>query len=253
MTANKSSQCHFAVRSGGHTTWAGAAGIENGVTVDLGFMNSTTYYAENSTAAVQPGARWKSVYSTLDKFGVAVAGGRAGNVGVAGLILGGGNSFYAGRNGLVCDNVANFQVVLGSGEIVDANPTTNSDLFKALKGGSNNFGIVTRFDLIAFEATKIWGGLVVYPNDTTLAHLEAMKNFADRVEDDPYASVISIWQYMSHNDATIIIEAYDYTREVERPKAYNEFLAIPGNFSDSMRFTNMTDLANELEQPSGYR
>jgi hypothetical protein len=43
VEANKTSPCQFAVRSGGHQTWAGAANIEDGVTVDLGFMNSTTY------------------------------------------------------------------------------------------------------------------------------------------------------------------------------------------------------------------
>lgn len=110
VQTNDTYPCKFAVRSGGHTTWAGANNIIDGVTIDLGNMNSTTYHAENSTAAVLPGARWLSVYQTLDKQNIAVAGGRAGTVGVAGLILGGGNSFYAGRKGMVCDNVANFQV-----------------------------------------------------------------------------------------------------------------------------------------------
>lgn len=73
-------------------------------------MNSTTYHPENNTAAVLPGARWLSVYETADRYGVAVAGGRAATVGVAGLALGGGNSFYAGRKGMVCDGVANFEV-----------------------------------------------------------------------------------------------------------------------------------------------
>ena len=43
VEANKTSPCQFAIRSGGHTTWAGSANIEDGVTVDLGYMNSTTY------------------------------------------------------------------------------------------------------------------------------------------------------------------------------------------------------------------
>lgn len=43
VEANKTAPCKFAIRSGGHTTWAGAANIEDGVTVDLGLMNSTTY------------------------------------------------------------------------------------------------------------------------------------------------------------------------------------------------------------------
>lgn len=42
------------------------------------------------------------------------------------------------------DQVVNYEVVLADGSIVEANATTNSDLFRALKGGSNNFGIVSR-------------------------------------------------------------------------------------------------------------
>ena len=45
-------------------------------------------------------------------------------------------------------------------EITNANAEQNPDLFKALKGGSANFGIVTRFDMQAFEVPELWGGLV---------------------------------------------------------------------------------------------
>jgi hypothetical protein len=31
----------FAVRSGGHTTWANSNNIDNGVTIDLGLLNQT--------------------------------------------------------------------------------------------------------------------------------------------------------------------------------------------------------------------
>ena len=62
----------------------------------------------------------------------------------------------------------NFEVVLTSGKIVNVNTTSHSDLFAALKGGQDNFGIVTRFDLKAFPATSIWGGRIVFgPNATT--------------------------------------------------------------------------------------
>ena len=110
VKANKTQSCQFAVRSGGHTTWAGAANIEEGVTIDLSMMNSTTYHAETNTTTVLPGAQWGSVYKVLDPLKVAVAGGRAPSVGVGGLALGGGNSFYAARKGMVCDNVVQFEV-----------------------------------------------------------------------------------------------------------------------------------------------
>lgn len=83
------SSCKFAVRSGGHTIWAGAANIEDGVTIDLSKMDSTTYHAENKTASIYTGARWGSVYKMLEKDKVTVAGGRAGPVGVGGFLLGG--------------------------------------------------------------------------------------------------------------------------------------------------------------------
>lgn len=89
VQANLTERCQFAVRSGGHTPWAGAANIEPGVTIDLSMMNSTTYHAENSTTSILPGARWNSVYDTLSPLGVMVAGGRAAFVGVGGFITGG--------------------------------------------------------------------------------------------------------------------------------------------------------------------
>jgi FAD/FMN-containing dehydrogenase len=110
VEANKTELCQFAIRSGGHQTWAGAANIEDGITLDLAYMNSTTYNPENATASIQPGARWGGVYKTLDALGVAVPGGRAATVGVAGLATGGGNSFYGSREGFVCDNVVRFEV-----------------------------------------------------------------------------------------------------------------------------------------------
>ena len=102
--------CNFAVRSGGHTTWAGANNIKDGVTIDLSALNSVTYNEDDSTASIGPGARWRGVYESLSKLGVTVPGGRAGTVGVGGLTLGGGNSFFAAQYGFVCDNVANFEV-----------------------------------------------------------------------------------------------------------------------------------------------
>lgn len=49
------------------------------------------------------------------------------------------------------DNVLAFTVVLASGEIVRASPTSHSDLYWALKGGGNRYGIVVEFELAAFR------------------------------------------------------------------------------------------------------
>lgn len=110
-----------------------------------------------------------------------VAGGRERDVAVAGFLLGGGTSLYTCRWGFGCDQVVNFEVVLADGRIIEANRHDHDDLFKVLKGGGNNFGIVTRFDMQAFPASPngIWDAVVTYPaeatDDVLAAHLDFTK------------------------------------------------------------------------------
>ena len=81
--------CSFAVRGGGHTPFAGAANIENGVTIDLGAMDQMTVNENQTITSIGAGARWGNVYSKLDTMNLAVSGGRVSDVGVSGLTLGG--------------------------------------------------------------------------------------------------------------------------------------------------------------------
>ena len=75
----------------------------------------------------------------------------------------GGLSYLSDLYGLACDNVVNYevnglfnlgtigfvltrdQVVLANGSIVNANANFNTDLWWALKGGGNNFGMDSSF------------------------------------------------------------------------------------------------------------
>ena len=143
VTILSQSQCKFAVKGGGHMLFVGCNAIKGGVTIDLRSMQNTTLSNDNTTVSVQPGAKWGDVYAALDPQGYAIPGGRASDVGVAGLTLGGGNSFFAARYGFVADNVKNFEIVLGNGTLTNANAQENADLFKGLKGGSGNLGRVT--------------------------------------------------------------------------------------------------------------
>lgn len=54
----------------------------------------------------------------------------------------GGLSQFSSTEGLAADTVQNFEVVLGDGRVVNANAQENCDLWWALKGGGNNFGMV---------------------------------------------------------------------------------------------------------------
>lgn len=70
--------CKFAVRSGGHTGWAGAGSIEGGVTIDLSNMKEVVVSPDKKMVTLGPGSRWGEVYPKLEEQGVAVSGGRWG-------------------------------------------------------------------------------------------------------------------------------------------------------------------------------
>ncbi|WYZ46147.1 hypothetical protein EsH8_IX_000372 [Colletotrichum jinshuiense] len=172
-----------AVRSGGHSFFP-SNNAAHGVTIDLGRLNSVTY-TQNSEAesnngsgiaSIGTGARWDQVYTVLEQHGAMVTGAREGHVGVGGFLLGGGLSWYSGKYGLAADNVVNYEVVLANGTIVTASSETRPDLFKALKGSLNNIGIVTRFDLRAFPANDVYGGIVAFSFSQKTAILEKFVN-----------------------------------------------------------------------------
>jgi hypothetical protein len=54
--------------------------------------------------------------------------------------------------------VVNYEVVLADGSVVEVNKTSYPDLFWALKGGSSNFGLVTRFDVETIKSPLVWAG-----------------------------------------------------------------------------------------------
>lgn len=101
---------------------------------------------------------WSDVYKYLEPHGLAVPGGRIGPVGVPGLLLAGGVNFYGNEVGWAADSVVNYEIVLADGSLTNVNKKHLPDLFWALKGGSSNFGIVTRFDVETIKSPKIWGG-----------------------------------------------------------------------------------------------
>ena len=59
---------------------------------------------------------------------------------------GGGVGFLSSLHGMACDQLLSLTMVDARGDVLVANPTTHSDLFKAsCGGGGGNFGIVTSF------------------------------------------------------------------------------------------------------------
>ncbi|KAI9761159.1 MAG: hypothetical protein M4579_001206 [Chaenotheca gracillima] len=244
--------CPFAVRSGGHSDIPGASNIKDGITINLSKLNQVSVSADKKTTQVGPGATWGDVYHTLDPQGLTVIGGRESSVGVGGLTLGGGMSYFSGRYGFACDNVANYQVVLPDGLIQDVNQKSNPDLYFALRGGGNNFGIVTRFDLETYPQGQMWGGIRVYSFDTQEAITSGFEAFNKAA--NPDMALITSFAYAEGSYTASII--WDYSKPEADPPITKTFnLAGSEPVFDTTRITTLSNLTDELDAstPPGFR
>ncbi|KAK7700963.1 hypothetical protein SLS64_010557 [Diaporthe eres] len=169
-TLNGSAQ--FAIRGAGQQPLPGCANVQGGVTVDLRHL--TGVEVKEGSVAIAAGERWVNVYDKVQQHGLGVTGSRSALGGIGGLALAGGLSIFSSREGFICDNVTNFEVVLASGETVNANASENADLWRALRGGGNNLGVVTRFDLRTFPQGTFWGGAVLYFPPSFPGQVEAL-------------------------------------------------------------------------------
>ncbi|KAI9147354.1 putative fad binding domain-containing protein [Paramyrothecium foliicola] len=148
-------EAQFAIRGGGHMNFPGSNNIEGGVLLALNKLSHAAPSPKANTIAVGPGARWVDVYNALDPHGQYTIGGRLKSIGVPGLTLIGGFHYLINKYGFTMDNIVRYEVVLGNGTQVVADAKTHADLFWALKGGANNFGIVTNFVLKTYNIPKI--------------------------------------------------------------------------------------------------
>lgn len=249
----------LSIRAGGHTTFSGAANIANGVTIDLSNLNSTDFLKpDKSVLSVGPGARWGPVYSFLEPHNLTVIGARGSSIGVGGCLLGGGLSFHGQRLGWACDasNVVGYEVVLASGATVYATATGQySDLFLALKGGSNNFGVVTRFDLTTYNQGQLWGGFLVYPLTLLNNLLSSFSSFMSPAGYDPYADTILAVGYTNPGGVQSVSLGLQYTKPIVDPPVFQPFYNASAAEFSTMRISNMSDFTAEEDahNPHGFR
>ncbi|KAJ0108397.1 hypothetical protein J7T55_005374 [Diaporthe amygdali] len=239
----------FAIRSGGHASWAN--NIDRGVTIDLGLMTDLTVDTVSETVRFGPGGRWRDIYAVLAPYDRIVPGGREGQVGVAGLLLGGGKTFLTARRGFACDNVLEYEVVLADGRIVKANKDEHPDLFRALKGGSSNFGIVTSFKMAMVENKGIWGGITVFSKEHIPAAIEATRDFAANVAAHPDENLIVLFTKLPSFKETVICTLYVSMTGTERAPAYSKWLALP-EITTNTKMTTVAELIAENNTPGNY-
>ncbi|UNI17425.1 hypothetical protein JDV02_003768 [Purpureocillium takamizusanense] len=246
-------QCPFAFKSGGHAAFAGASSVEGGITVSFENFKDVTVSRDRKTVKIQPGNNWVDVYKVLDPQDLTVTGGRVARVGTGGLTLGGGISYFSNIYGWACDNVVSYEVVTASGRVVHATPTAFPKLYWALRGGGNNFGIVTSFtfETIPLPKGQMWGGTRTYLESNFEGVVDAFAGVIANSPSDPNAGIWVAW-ILKYGLKLAATELY-YAKPDGAANAtiFNDFKAMTP-IADTTKSRNVSEYSEAQQSTNPY-
>jgi FAD/FMN-containing dehydrogenase len=176
-------QLLVSVRGGGHNI-PGNAVCNGGLMIDLACMRSVRVDPVRRTARAEGGVTWGEFDRETQAFGLATTGGSVSDTGIAGLTLGGGLGWLAGKCGLTCDNLLSADVVTADGKLLVASASEHTDLFWGVRGGGGNFGIVTSFEYQLHPVGPVLAGMLLYPFTQAKEALAYYRDFAKAVPDE---------------------------------------------------------------------
>lgn len=136
----------------------------------------------------------------------------------------GGISFFSPRYGFVCDNIEEYEVVLANGTIVQATATQHASLWKALKGGGGNFGIVTNIRTKLLVSGKVWSGYLFSPSWHAPRIIEAFIDLckADNFDEFVAGPIVTL-VYVQKLGIRLTVTGLSYTKPEKWPKVYRAF------------------------------
>lgn len=183
----------FAIKSGGHSPNNYFASVDGGPLISTQNLDHVILDPSTGIVDVGPGNRLDGLAKKLQGTGWTFVGGRIGNTGVGGLVLGGGLSYMSAQYGWSASSVIEYEVVLANGTVVTASDSSNPDLFVALKGGGNNFGVVTNYKCQAHPQGDVYGGNLVFLRtpETDRKILQAVRDFTEYNTDDKAAVIVT--------------------------------------------------------------
>lgn len=165
----------------------------------------------------------------------------------------GGISFYAAERGWGVDNVKSFEVVLGNGTVVTVSRDSEPRLFRALRGGGPNFGIITTFELELVPYSGMWGGYTLIDSVHAKAAIGAYVDFVPKLRTNPKGHTIIIFDY--HAGHIDIRQYLAYTEPTANPPIFDRLRKVP-TIESTLGFTKYSVLADNiarLQSGGGWR
>lgn len=98
------------------------------------------------------------------------------------------------------------------------------DIFFGLKGGYNNFGIVTNFNVRALPQTEVYGGILIYNRSEFGAVIQAMVHFHSYNKD---LKAVIIGSPLNSSEQFLFFLLVLYDAPMAPNGTFDKFLSIP--------------------------
>jgi hypothetical protein len=116
---------------------------------------------------------------------------------------------------------------LANASIVTASEDSNPDLYYALRGGGNNFGIVTAFNVSVFPQGDVYTGGRIFSYNQRERFLKEVEKIFTMEDSEDTNIVLEYRTAYSPQQGWIISSTQRYAEPVLYPQVYDGLNAIP--------------------------
>jgi FAD/FMN-containing dehydrogenases len=166
--------------------------VTDGLLVTTRRLDALTVDPEARVATIGAGVPWASVVAAAAPHGLAPVTGSAGTVGAVGYLLGGGLGPLARSHGFSSDYLLSARVVTADGEVVEASPDGDADLYWALRGGKGGLGVVTEARVRLVELPELYAGSLAFDGAHAETVLRGWIDWTATAPDDVTTSLLLI-------------------------------------------------------------
>ncbi|GGK06334.1 oxidoreductase [Streptomyces camponoticapitis] len=165
---------------------------DGAVLVNTRRMDGVRVDPARGTAWIEAGARWRHVLARTTPHGLAPLNGSSPDVGAVGYLVGGGAGLLGRRYGFAADHVRRLRLVTADGRLREVTADAEPDLFWAVRGGKDNFGLVVGMEVDLFPVARLYGGGLYFPGEASAEVLHAYADWVRSVPETMASSVLLV-------------------------------------------------------------
>ncbi|MDF2433659.1 MAG: hypothetical protein JWP44_3290 [Mucilaginibacter sp.] len=156
---------------GGRYSMGGQTATENALQIDMRTFNKVLYLSKKDREiTVQTGITWHKLLEYIDTANLSVKIMQSySNFTVGGALSVNAHGRYVGLGPIIL-SVKKIKIILANGDVVEASPVTNSEIFYGAIGGYGGLGVITEATLSLTDNTRV-------ERSDTLMRADEYKNY----------------------------------------------------------------------------